>query len=112
MKRCQSLSPGGMTKSGKLPKKGTQCGLEEGHDGLHTVLIPTGYPWAKKDQPSTSPPTSTLFQRHPRPWSWHFYGDDDEFIRDANGNALFEIGFNSSDREEIVCFILNTVNKP
>ena len=43
--RCPARSPGGVTKDGTLPRKGTQCGLWQGHDGDHTVLIPTGAPW-------------------------------------------------------------------
>jgi hypothetical protein len=45
LERCEARSPGGVTETGTLPRKGTQCGLERGHDGDHTVLIPSGYPW-------------------------------------------------------------------
>jgi hypothetical protein len=44
-KRCPAKSPGGMTPEGRLPRKGTRCGLDAGHDGDHTVLIPSGAPW-------------------------------------------------------------------
>ena len=43
--RCAAESPGGVSSSGTLPQKGARCGLEAGHRGDHTVLIPTGYPW-------------------------------------------------------------------
>ncbi len=45
--RCPATSPGGSTNDGQLPRKGAQCGLPEGHDGEHSVLIPTGAPWSK-----------------------------------------------------------------
>ena len=113
MKRCQSLSPGGTTRKGQLPKKGTQCGLEEGHDGLHSVLIPTGYPWSPTRTVREAQVTKhqSLFDHHPRPWVWQFFGADDEFIRDQNGNALISVGHNSANREEIAKLIVDTVNK-
>jgi hypothetical protein len=43
--RCPAMSPGGVTPEGTLPRPGTQCGLDAGHDGDHTVLIETGAPW-------------------------------------------------------------------
>lgn len=43
--RCPARSPGGVTPTGTLPRKGTQCGLERGHDGDHTILIETSAPW-------------------------------------------------------------------
>lgn len=43
--RCQARSPGGSTKAGQLPQKGTQCGLYAKHGGAHTSLIPTSAPW-------------------------------------------------------------------
>lgn len=43
--RCPHRSPGGVTDEGTLPAEGKQCGLPAGHDGDHTVLIPTGMPW-------------------------------------------------------------------
>lgn len=45
--RCPATCPGGITPDGTLPK-GTQCGLPAGHDGDHTVLIPTSMPWFRK----------------------------------------------------------------
>lgn len=48
LKRCPKRSPGGVTPSGTLPRKGTQCGLPAGHDGEHTILIPSGAPWFPK----------------------------------------------------------------
>jgi hypothetical protein len=44
-KRCEARSPGGRSEDGRLPRKGTRCGNYEGHDGPHTVLIPTDAPW-------------------------------------------------------------------
>lgn len=46
IERCPHRSPGGVDLDGRLPRKGTRCGLWAGHDGPHTVLIPTGYPWS------------------------------------------------------------------
>lgn len=43
--RCPYRSPGGITDEGTLPAEGKQCGLPAGHEGDHTVLIPTGMPW-------------------------------------------------------------------
>jgi len=57
LKRCPVRSPGGVTPDGRNPRKGTQCGLEAGHDGDHTVLIPTGYPWAPGAAPPAPDPT-------------------------------------------------------
>lgn len=53
--RCSAKSPGGP----ESPRKGTRCGLPEGHDGPHTILVPPQYPWAKQ-QPS---PASSDRQR-------------------------------------------------
>ena len=36
--RCQSMHP---------TEAGWRCGLEEGHDGHHTVLVPSDAPWIK-----------------------------------------------------------------
>jgi len=57
--RCDAKSPGGITEEGKLPKKGTQCGLQKGHDGDHCAIIPNGYPWSYK--PARKAPTLTQF---------------------------------------------------
>lgn len=47
--RCTARSPGGgITKDGKLPRKGKRCGNYVGHHGDHTVLQPTGAPWFGK----------------------------------------------------------------
>jgi hypothetical protein len=46
--RCPATSPGGTTRSGQLPRKGAQCGLDKGHDGEHNVLIESGSPWWPK----------------------------------------------------------------
>jgi hypothetical protein len=43
--RCPATSAGGSTPDGQLPAKGTQCGLDAGHDGDHSILIPSGAPW-------------------------------------------------------------------
>jgi hypothetical protein len=43
--RCPARSPGGVAPDGTLPQKGTQCGLDAGHDGDHTVLMESGAPW-------------------------------------------------------------------
>jgi hypothetical protein len=56
MERCPAKSPGGVTPEGRLPRKGTQCGLWKGHDGEHTVLIPTGAPWWPKPKPRVVEP--------------------------------------------------------
>lgn len=45
--RCQARSPGGSTEDGQLPRKGTQCGLFAGHEGEHTIMIPSEAPWFK-----------------------------------------------------------------
>lgn len=52
-----------------------------------------------------------LFKKHPRPWVWGFYDSHDDFIRDANGDALVQVGFNSSRREEIAKLIVKLVNE-
>jgi hypothetical protein len=43
--RCPARSPGGVSPDGTLPRKGTQCGLDAGHDGDHTVLMKSSAPW-------------------------------------------------------------------
>lgn len=50
LQRCQGRSPGGSTSDGQLPTKGTQCGLEAGHDGEHSILIPSGAPWFPRSE--------------------------------------------------------------
>lgn len=42
VRRCSAVSPWGK-----------RCGLYRGHDGQHTVLIPSGAPWWPK-QPETA----------------------------------------------------------
>lgn len=49
--RCPARSPGGTTAIGTLPRAGAQCGLDEGHDGEHTVLISSGAPWFPRGAP-------------------------------------------------------------
>ena len=52
-----------------------------------------------------------LFEIHPLPWKAKAFGDDDTFIRDAEGNALISVGYNSSLRDEIMNLIVKTINK-
>ena len=52
--RCSAKSPGGTTDDGILPRKGSQCGLHAGHDGEHSVLVPSDAPWSSTKKWATS----------------------------------------------------------
>lgn len=44
--RCEAVMPKRSPDSeGNYDLAGTRCGMYAGHDGPHTVLIPTGAPW-------------------------------------------------------------------
>lgn len=55
LRRCPAMSPKGATPSGEFPMDGAQCGMNEGHGGAHSLLIPTGFPWSS---PSPEPASS------------------------------------------------------
>lgn len=52
-----------------------------------------------------------IYDEHPLPWTFSAFGKDDEFIRDAKGNALVHVGFNSSQRGAIAKAIINAINQ-